>query len=223
MATLAEFNAMFHEVSTRVNVLIQQAENYYYMPRLMAARRYEPGGQTFLLIWRTIGFEIAARCYRLLERDMRNHHLAALARMLDDDTLLLQMLPTYNRTGKRTEAGLKRTRNAIVRDIRALQRSRVFARIEIFRIRFVAHRQPDPKHLTRLPRSMRKDANVQNMKAADVRELTERISALCVRIADLIGYTNFHPDTVASLARDDAKQLWEPVPPEDDPLHFLKR
>ena len=223
MATLAEFKAMFHEITTRVNVLIQQAENYYYKPKLMAARRYEPGGQTFLLIWRTIGFEIAARLYRLLERDARNHHLQALSTMLKDDALLLQMLPSYNRTGKRTEAGLRRARNAIVRDIKTLQKSRVFARMEIFRIRFVAHRQPEPRHLKRLPRSMQKNANVQNMKAADIRELTERVSDICVRIGDLIAYSNFSPETTASLARRDAKDLWEPAPPDEDMLAFLGR
>lgn len=222
-ATLKEFNAMFHEIALRVSVLIQQTENYYYMNKLMNARLDELGGQTFLLIWRTFGFEIAARLYRLLERDMRNHHLAALAKMLKDDALLVKMLPTYNRTGNRTEAGLKRARNAIIAEIEKLQKSKPFARIEIFRIKFVAHRQPKPTRLDKLPKHMRKDANVEDMKADDVRQLTARIVAVCERIAELIGYTNFGPETIAKLAREDAKHLWEPTPPEDDPLHFLQR
>lgn len=223
MATLSEFTARFLDISLRVNVLVQQAENYYYMPKLMKTRHGALGGQTFLLIWRTFGFEIAARLYRLLERGKVNHHLGALATMLDDDALLVQMLPTYNRTGTRTEAGLKRARNAVVKEIRTLQKSKAFARIEIFRIKFVAHSQPKPFRLDQLPKHMRKDANVENMKAADVRHLTDRIAAVCERIGELIGYTNFSAETTAKLAREDAKHLWEPTPPEDDPLHFLKR
>jgi AbiU2 len=203
MVSIAKFKSASKTVRAHVDVLVQFSEIYYLMSKLKSKKIEEPGGQTFLLLWRAVGFELASRLYRLLEKaDLEHLHLGTLNEMLSDD-LLEELFVAAN---KHSRTAFRRTRNEIAKKLSTLRGSASYGRVAIFRQRFVAHRVTNPRDLKKYPW-----ADVQDLKIADLIYLIEGVGLLTQKIAVLEGKP-FRWKRVAEDASQDAKDLWDPTP-----------
>lgn len=204
--TLEQFQQMLRNVTTLTDVLIQLSENYYLMSRLRPKRIELDGGRSFNLLRHAVGLELVSRIFRLLDPDTGNHGYSGISDRLKERKLMAALLPAFNHDGRKTEADLIALRDEVSRLVKVLKASVAFKRIQIFRHRFVGHIQPTPRMLA--DANLPKTADVQQMNTKDVRFIIKRLSVICDKLAYINGRGQFAARGIATMAEDDARQLW---------------
>jgi hypothetical protein len=204
--TLEQFQKMLRNVTTLTDVLIQLSENYYLMSRLRPKRIELAGGRSFNLLRHAVGLELVSRIFRLLDPDTGNHGYSGISDRLKEKALVAALLPAFNHDGRKTEAELIALRDEIAALVKALKASVAFKRIQIFRHRFVGHIQPTPRMLAAA--NLPKTADVQQMHTKDVRFIIKRLSVICDKLAYINGRGQFTSKGIATMAEDDARELW---------------
>lgn len=210
MITLAEFEKVRADLAGHVDVLIQHSENYYVICREAVNREPEPGGRAFNLIRRAVGHEIVSRLYRLIEGISGGSHFPSMMKQLADDSLLDQIMPVFNYDGRKSLNELILLRDEVLRTFDDISASDEFAKTQIYRHRFVAHRLSQPRDLKRLPPS----ADVTELSSKELRWLTDSLADIVGKVAYMMNRGGFPAADIAQMAQDEAHELWGLEPPK---------
>tara|TARA_R110002051_G_C8731067_1_gene497869 strand:- start:1519 stop:2190 length:672 start_codon:yes stop_codon:yes gene_type:complete len=211
MSTLEDFDELRNDLFSHVDVLIQHSENYYVLCREAAKREPVDGGRAFNLIRRAVGHEIVSRLYRLIEDSNDATNFPLLMRMLNDDSILQLLMPSFNHDGRQSFADLVGLRDGVLEQFEDVQKSEYFQKVDVYRNRFVAHRVPSPRNLKRYPPS----ANVTELSSAELRWLTDSLAAIANRINYMSARSGFPAEDIARLAQFEAHALWNLKPPAE--------
>lgn len=211
MSILEDFVELKNDLFGHVDVLIQHSENYYVLCREAAKRVPFEGGRAFDLIRRAVGHEIVSRLYRLIEDSQDATNFPLLVRMLEDDTTLQMLMPSYNHDDRKSFSDLVRLRDEVLEQFEGVQKSEYFQKIDVYRNRFVAHRVPNPRNLKRYPAS----ANVKELSSAELRWLTDSLAAIADSINYMSNRSGFPAREIAQLAKYEAHALWNLEPPDE--------
>jgi hypothetical protein len=225
MTSAADFKKVSKDVRASVERLIWLSEIYFVMAELQGKPVSLPGWPTFHVMQRAVGYELVARLFRLLEADTKrnlssekNIHIGRLSKMLSDDALLQAFARSRKNLGREFLTTLRRERTKIASKLAALQKSRAFVRVQVFRHRFVGHRITRPGMLDNpVPRP--RYANAQKLHPKELRWLIAEVGELCERIAALEGSKDFQFLVIANEALRGAKEFWKR--PISAPLSFL--
>jgi len=194
-----------------VDVLIQHSENYYVLCREAAKREPVDGGRAFSLIRRAVGHEIVSRLYRLIEKSPDAISFPQLMRMLEDNSTLQLFMPSFNHDGQKSFEELIGIRDGVVEQFKSILESEYFQKVDIYRNRFIAHRVRNPRNLQKYPPS----ANVTELSSAELRWLTDSLSAIADKINYMSDRSGFPAEDIARIAQNEAHSLWGLEPPQE--------
>tara|TARA_R110000850_G_scaffold13518_5_gene43740 strand:- start:322 stop:993 length:672 start_codon:yes stop_codon:yes gene_type:complete len=219
MSALEDFNHLRNDLFGHLDVLIQHSENYYVLCREAAEREHIYGGRAFNLIRRAVGHEIVSRLYRLIETSSDARHFQRLMQMLEDNSTLQLLLPRFNHDGLKSFEDLITLRDGVVEQFAGIRASEYFHKVDIYRNRFVAHRVPHPYNLKKYTPT----ADVTELSSAELRWLTDSLSAIAERVNYMSDRSGFPADQIARMAQNEAHALWglEPLKEPDFPEGFF--
>ena len=219
MSALEDFDNLRDDLFKHVDVLIQYCESYYVLCREAVKREPVDGGRAFILIRRAVGHEIVSRLYRLVERTSDSTNFRKLMRKLTDNSTLQLLMPRFNHDGEKSFEDLVGIRDQVLEQFRCIQESENFQKLDVYRNRFVAHRLSSPSNLRKYPPS----ADVTELSSAELRWLTDSLSAIADRVNYMSDRSGFPADGIARMAQNEAHALWglEPLKDPDFPEGFF--
>lgn len=206
--TLEQFQKMLRNVTTLTDALIQLSENYYLMSRLRSERVELPGGRSFNLMRHAVGLELASRLYRLLDTDTSSQGYCGIVDRLKEKALFKALMPAFNHDGRKTKDDLKQVYADATALLKALVKSAAYTRINVFRQRFIGHINPTPGMLNDMTPARRRRVDTEQLNTSDVRVVIKRLSVICDKLTYMNGRGQFAPKGIASMAADDARELW---------------
>jgi hypothetical protein len=219
--TLGQFQKMLRNVTTLTDVLIQLSENYYLLSRLRPKRIELAGGRSFNLLRHAVGLELASRLYRLLDTDTSSQGYCGIVDRLKEKALFNALMPAFNHDERKTIDDLKQIYAETATLLKALVKSAAYTRINVFRQRFIGHINPTPGMLEGMTPARRRRVDTEQLDTRDIRAVIKRISIICDKLAYMNGRNQFNPRSIATLAADDARELWGLGPPPSRTPSFL--
>lgn len=209
MDPLSRIRELSADLAMHVDVLIQHSESYYAVSQAVVNAEPELGNIARMLARQAIGSEIVSRLYRLIKNDSDAWNYPSLLRMLDDDELLVSLMPSFNHDGRKTFEELRQIRDEVAALFGQIANSLAFEKLIVYRTRFVAHRTPHPGTLKRF----RPEADVVELSSAELRWLTDVLSIIADKVAYMVDRADFAADEIAHMAQDEAHALWGLPPP----------
>lgn len=203
--TLSEFRSINTDVAQHIDVLIQHSENFYAVCKKLAKTDEDEDGRSALMLTRqAVGNELVSRLYRLIKNDVDGINVPLLISYLNDDELLVEMMPTFNHDGRKSIQDLYDLRGDILARFEDVGNSLRFQQLIVYRARYIAHRVPQPGVL----KKARAEADVHELSAADLRWLSDNLSIIVDKIAYMIDRSGFPADNISHAAEDQANALW---------------
>ena len=80
---------------------------------------------------------------------------------------------------------------------------------------------PTPGMLDDMTPARRRKVNTEQLNTVDLRAVIKRVSVICDKLAYMNGRNQFSPRGIASMAADDARDLWGLDPLPSKTLQFL--